>query len=563
MIQAAWYTIKKYLGETRSDTTYDSDLPNIRLLHEYMIKFVRPDGLINIDLYKKDSAFFLTFYFSSNLNFKLTLPDYSYSTHIYDGLRVNKSGLNPIQSWNYDLTIDSEKKFLCNQKGQTQLNKLIKKMYSNSLLPTVRELDGRYEIKCINGEYLAVSNFKITSTTKLIEYIKKRIGSNKNIIFLANCSSLDNSILDDSEETRKMVRSNSLSLRSEDVEELSPDIKNFPTPEEITFNKSNDTNKSKPNQTSPRPQAKTELSEISELNVEVESEIQSQAQDKTVQLQSKIEYYNTHTSKIFNDKINEAKRKSNNNIFVAIKSLFIEYENPYDEDPKLQKTENKFFILSTKACDLITMNIIKAGLNHLIKYGIEVVPEQIISFGLYNFFLPHNPFAILFNKLDKQGYANSIDFYNHYMCKLYPNYKIQLVEQFIESIGPIEELKRICENPPYSEFKTQEFIRRIKPIVELKVRPTEINYNISTKFTLDDLNRWTNNKMKGSYLNFWFIKIGREAEDYLLEVIGTTEAKVSGTTEAKVSGTTEAKASDTKSKYLKYKKKYLNLKSNL
>lgn len=125
MIQSGWKQINNYVGSDQ-ESNLDPDYNLIIHTQKYMEQFVRPDGMINIDLYKIDSAFFLTFYFSND-KFNLTLPDYNYSTHIYSATEVQRSGLNPLSTYNYNLSVSPGEKFSCDQDGKTKINRMVKK----------------------------------------------------------------------------------------------------------------------------------------------------------------------------------------------------------------------------------------------------------------------------------------------------------------------------------------------------------------------------------------------------------------------------------------------------
>lgn len=603
MIQSAWEQTQTNISRNEPDYNL------IIKLNRYMTQYLRPDGKINVDLYKINSSFFLTFYFYND-KFNLTLPDYSYSTHIYSKTRVQRSGLNPMDGYNYDLQISSGEKFDCNEQNKRKINNLIKQMYLKSELPTLNELKGRFVIKCIDKKYLAVSEFVIYSTEHFIKRIDQRIGKDRNIIFLANCSTLEDPLID-----KNLVRRQSFSFRTENnfIPELEyvPNTKNFPEEEKTTFNLKSSKRGPIPNTISgripgpmpgptpglmtgptsdptpgpipglipgptpgptpglmpgptpglipgpmPGPMRGLIPSSIGDLKQDIEP-YNPDLQDEYITTEehtssekkkkkTKIEHYQKKTKDIFRSKIRETKTKTNN-IFVSIKSLFTE-DSEYSE--YLENSVHNYYILSIKTYDSLTIAIIYKGIEYIIQHNIPPTSKQIIKYGLMSF-LKNQDFSKYFNSSQKKGYNKAIDFYELYICRLNSNYRNKLLRQFINWIDLTEQLFQVVTNNNVAEQKLDEFVNSMDTNlkVTLDINPTSINYNISRKFRLTDLNTWTGQEtgQDPTPINFWFIKT---FDDYMLKVIDRLPLNPNPNL-------------NTKSKFLEYKQKYLNSKKNL
>ncbi len=596
IIQAGWEQANKFLNtksestqsiilsQEKNDLYHYPDYNSIIELVEEMSKYKRPDGGINEDFYKYNTAFFITFYFR-NPTFNLSIADYNYSTHIYSSVRTERSGLNPMSKYNYNLNINvPNRKFECDNNGKAQVNKLIRAMYENSLLPTKQELKGRFKLECINGEHLAISNFSINSTSQFINYVTQKLGTSPNVIFMANCSKVQG--LDD--EYISIVRKDSIDLRSfEDIPlEFSPLIKTSENSiTDTTFDKPQNYVSSEyvppivppecvPPISPPEyiPSAKPPdycseyIASAKPPDYSSENYVQNLDSDRypSVSLESydhsqhkygsKLEKYRRETKKIYEDKKNEAKKKGSSNIIIKLdKDLF--KLNP-NETFEPQGGDN-FFILSQNKLTDTYVKIITDGLTKLIQLNIPVVKNLIIVYGLVEYF---KIIKNSINSLSIDGYPLAIDFYNQYFSRIYSDYKNELMDLFANN-NNLETIhfKLIINNPTdnanfeYINYfvgntNVQEFINNK---LGLKVEPTNINSKISTNFKFSNITTgvWNeNNKPKLVHpINYWFIKIsGNYYDTYDIQVIETLEQNAKS-----------------KSKYLKYKKKYLNLSKQL
>jgi len=563
MIQAGWAQANYFLSQPNASTY--SDFDTITKLVKSMSNFVRPDGGINEDFYKHDTAFFLTFYFR-NPTFNLSIADYKYSTHIYSSVTTERSGLNSMGSYNYNLSIDiPERKFQCDHNGKMQVNKLIRQMYSSSLLPTKQELKRRFKLECIDNKHLAVSNYSIDSTAQFINYVGQRLPllPIPNIIFMANCSTVQG--LD--EESIRLVRRGSISLRpAEDLPlEFSPQIKTSQDPvDNTTFNKpkpSEDsivTSESDDNYVVSEPDLEPGSDSEPDLDPGSRYEPSPQYTDMSdyefwsrrrlpTKYESKLGNYKLNTKKVYEDKKKLAKKTGSSNIIVSIDGNMLISNAEEIFEPK---HGDKFFILSQKTLDRKLTKIIVDGLTQTIKLNIPVTPELIITYWLIEYF---KSIQHIFNKLKKVGYEKASDFYNQYLCRINSDYKNEIMDMFVE-LNELEivRLGIIVNNPTDSinfryiqTFVRSEYMQQfIYETLGLIVEPTNLNYKISHKFSFSNI---TNGKWDGrestltNPINYWFIKISEP--DYNIQVI-TQE---------------ELSASKYKSKYLKYKEKYLNL----
>jgi hypothetical protein len=607
IIQTGWQQANKFLKsnltrdqpfnlfEERQESSPYPDYEIIEKLVKYMSDFIRPNGSIDEDSYKSNSAFFLTFYFR-NPTFNLSIADYSYSTHIYSGKTTEKSGLNPMRLYDYDLNINiPERKFKCDNNGKIKVNKLIRQMYSQSLLPTKQELRGRFNLQCIDGEHLALSNYSISSTSQFIDYVSKRLSSTvPNVIFMANCSvleGLDYSLI-------SLVRKHSFSLRKPESEKLNseilPIIKNSDQSNDDSNN--NRTTFDKPQQRQQKqvlirvqrqPEQKSDSDSEPKSEPEPESESESEPESKpqtqgqperqperqserqpepesepnednivnsednyvltysgNTKPKTKLEYYKNNTKKMYEDKKKLAKN-GNSNIIVSIHGNILQTNFGQTFSPE---GGDKFFVLTQNDLNRNLTKIVVDGLSQAIKLNVSITPELIITYGLVEYF---KTIKNIFNTFNKTGYKKASDFYNQYFCRSYEDYRNKIMDLFVEwNRLETDKLEMIVNNPTdLTNFNyiqafvlTESMQKFINRELGLTVEPTNLNYKISHLFSFSNITTgiWSGLERVNPInpINYWFVKM--TDPDINIQIVKPTTTA-------------------TKSKYLKYKEKYLNL----
>ncbi len=584
IIQTGWEQAKTFLTQPNASTypDYESIKTLVRLMNEHKL-----DDSIDINAYKKQTAFFLTFYFR-NPTFNLSIADYSYSTHIYSNYEIQRSGLNPMSTYNYDLEINiPERKFNCDKKGQKQVSKLIERIYEQSIIPTKNELKKRFKLQCVNGEHLAISNYSIDSTSQFINYVNQRfrldtdstnktanrmvnkilgprlnktLDINSNVIFMANCSKvkgLDNDSIE-------LVRSNSFTLRDLPSLDDLPVIKDSSSPDDsTTFNKPkrrpqaelqvNHESEELQEPSTPEPYSTQELPKpepYSNQDPEVYNTYFSSNNSfwpKKI-FGSKMEKYSLETKKVYEDKKKLAKKVSpiNSNIIVT---LYDELLVPSFDLTFSPEGGDNFYILSSNSLDSNLAKIIANGLAKTIELNISVTPESII----FNWFLMYfTSIQNFFNNPTITNDSKASDFYNYYLCRIQPDSKNIIMDMFVEQNNiSTETLQSIINNPTdqvnfeyiQTFISSQPMRKFIYDELGLTVSPTKKNHFISQSYTFETLTNgsWKTITTPIHPINYWFIKINEKDVDF--KVVKTNSV--------------------TKSKYLKYKEKYLNYKQAL
>lgn len=548
MIQAAWQTVKTFLSSNPTNSE-KADYQTIRDFYEYMSNFLKSDSTINVDVYKANSGFLLSFYFKSDY-FDLSMPDFSFSTHLYYIDSAEVSGLSPISFYDYNLKINSGK-IQCDNNGKIKLNGIIRQMYNYSVLPTKKELKRRYKVKCIDSNFLAVSKFLISSTEQFLNYIQQRIGLDRNIIFLANCSVLAGYNTRDS---RSLIRIQSIDLKSDEVgintsDEIIPQVKELDLTNDATFN-ATDSDKSDnyidsseadiPEQAleqglEPGSAASFEPAYNPVFNPEYFS---NYSQIKNVIFETREKYYQANTPKIYKDKIKETTRPNKtNNIVALINDLRVSYTQ------RTFEPSNNFYVLRPTTYDPPTINLIHLGVKYSIENQIEPNSLNIIIGGLTSL-ITSKDFKDSFNRLDRSGY--DLDrFYSNYFILLPDNqiYSLDILKLFVRNLNSFEHFDHMIQNQAnafeqFGRFVSPELISNQG--LEITIEPihsTKTNYMISRGLSFQNVNTWA---QQPKPINFWFI--GVSGIDYNIQVINKLEK------------------SGFKQKYLKYKKKYLDLK---
>jgi hypothetical protein len=155
------------------------------LIKEHLERFITNEILNEIKHYNN---FGLQIYFK-----KLSLPNFTFETQLYfNNVVAHKSGLYNVDSLkNEELSKKFDVDLTClNDKDENIKffnENVIKFMYKHSLYPTYGEIKSR-KTYCKENK-ITLEQYNINSTLMLLNKIKEKITTNNNIIFLIHCSS--------------------------------------------------------------------------------------------------------------------------------------------------------------------------------------------------------------------------------------------------------------------------------------------------------------------------------------------------------------------------------------